>query len=160
MIRPVTEDDIKPLVALTKATGAFKPLEVDILRSVFRDYFDGDIEAGHVAACLERDGSLLGFVYFAPDEITFGTWELWWIVVGKDAQGRGVGRELLRYTENAVRAAGGVRLYIDTGSGNGYEATRQFYLRGGYDQVAVLPDYFDEGDDKVVFRKSLIGRDK
>jgi hypothetical protein len=33
--------------------------------------------------------------------------------------------------------------------------TRRFYRKHGYDQDAVLRDFYSDGDDMVVFRKRL-----
>jgi hypothetical protein len=34
--------------------------------------------------------------------------------------------------------------------------TRRFYLKHGYEQVCVQPDYYADGDDMVVFRKRFV----
>ncbi len=71
-------------------------------------------------------------------------------------QGRGVGRELLRFAEDESRRRGGRVMFIETSGLPEYEPTRRFYLRNGYDQEAVLRDYYRDGDALVVFRKRLI----
>src|SRR3954467_2358608 len=98
MIRPTTPDDVPRLLELTAATGAFKADEVEALGEVFDDFFAGIAEEGDHCATLEGSAGLEGFVYFGPDGIADGTWELWWIVVRKDTHGRGYGKKLLRYT--------------------------------------------------------------
>ncbi|WP_395341673.1 hypothetical protein PN836_019815 [Ningiella sp. W23] len=46
-------------------------------------------------------------------------------------------------------------LLVETSGLPEYQLTRNFYPKCGYTQVAVIPEYYDEGDDKVVFWKSL-----
>jgi ribosomal protein S18 acetylase RimI-like enzyme len=123
---------------------------------VLYDYFEFERdENGHLAATIVVDGVPAGFVYYAPDTMTFGTWEMWWIAVDPRRHGSGLGRRLVEFCENDVLAAGGRMLFIDTSSLPEYEPTRRFYLALGYEQDAVLRDYFNDGDSKVVFRKRL-----
>lgn len=157
MIRPTLPEDADPLCEIAAATGVFKPYEIEALGEVLHDYFAFERDDnGHRSATLLVDGRVAGFVYYAPDTITFGTWEMWWIAVDPALQGRGLGRLLVKFCEQDVVEAGGRMLFIDTSSLPEYEATRQFYLALGYDQEAVLRDYFNDGDSKVVFRRRLV----
>ena len=54
-----------------------------------------------------------------------------------------------------VTAGGGRVLFVETGSLPHYELTRKFYLNNGYEQHALLKDYYAAGDSMVVFRKAL-----
>ena len=86
MIRPTLQDEIALLVDITRQTGLFKPLEIEALREVFDDYFDSNQELGHHSITLEHGGEVWGFAYYAPAAMTDRTWQLYWIVVRKDAQ--------------------------------------------------------------------------
>jgi ribosomal protein S18 acetylase RimI-like enzyme len=87
--------------------------------------------------------------------MTDRTWYLWWIVVSKQIQARGVGGEMLRQVEQDLRSQQCRLLLLETSSLPLYEPTRQFYLKKGYDILAVLTDYYADGHDMVVFRKRL-----
>ena len=54
-----------------------------------------------------------------------------------------------------MRAAGGTRIYADTSQRAQYNDTRAFYERCGYDIAAVLEDFYDRGDGKVIYAKSI-----
>ena len=155
MIRPATPADTPDLLALTAATGVFKPLEVDTLREVLDDYYAHERAAGARCFVLEGDGQLLGFEYHAPEPMTVGSWALWWIVVRADTQGQGLGRRLLAFAEADARERGAGVLFVETSGTPHYEPTRRFYLKYGYDQEARLRDYYAPGDDQVIFRKAL-----
>src|SRR5207247_4454148 len=103
----------------------------------------------------ERDGRQIGFAYYAPAAMTDRTWYLYWIAVEKTIQVQGIGTALLRAAEEDIRRHQGRLLLIETSSLPHYEPTRRFYLKHGYDQAAVLGDYYADGDDMVVFRKRL-----
>lgn len=156
MIRPTTRDDVPQLVALTRATALFKPLEIVALQEVFDDYFTSNREHGHRSITAEHDGALQGFAYYAPAAMTDRSWYLYWIAVRKDLQARGLGTELLKVVEKDIRESyRGRVLFIETGSLPHYEKTRQFYVKNHYDKHAVLKDYYADGDSMVVFRKAL-----
>lgn len=156
MIRPVRVADHAELVRLTAETGFFKPHEIDTLGEVLADYeTTSRDDEGHLAFVDEDAGTLRGFAYVAPAPMTLGTWQLWWIVVRKDLQARGVGGGLLRQAESEARSRAGRVLFIDTSSQPLYAPTLAFYLKHGYENHAILRDFYAIGDSMVVFRKDL-----
>jgi GNAT superfamily N-acetyltransferase len=155
MIRPTVPGDTPALVELAEGTGVFKPLEIDALREVLDDYHAGNEAQGHRCVSSEREERVIGFAYYAPAAMTDRTWYLYWIAVVKGIQAKGLGGALLRHAEDDARQAGGRVLFIETSSLPHYELTRRFYLKHGYEQAAVLRDFYADGDDMVVFRKRL-----
>jgi ribosomal protein S18 acetylase RimI-like enzyme len=59
------------------------------------------------------------------------------------------------FVEEKIRRRGGRLLVIETSSQESYGDTRAFYERIGYTFAARLPDYYDEGDDKLIYLKQL-----
>jgi GNAT superfamily N-acetyltransferase len=156
MIRAITAAETNTLVNLADATGLFKPLEIVALREVLDDFHSTNYAENHHAIALEEGREVLAFAYYGPAPMTVGTWQLWWIAVRRDQQGRGVGGKLLRHIEDDIRRKHEGRvLFIETGSLPHYELTRKFYLKHGYEQHAVLKDFYSDGDSMVVFRKVL-----
>ena len=159
MIRPTTPADRAHLQALTAGTGLFSAYDIDTLGGVLDDFLDADPgeneAANHVCVTCDHDGAAVGYIYYAETEYADRVWFVWWVAVDKGAQGRGVGRELLGYAEADARRRGGRLMLIETSGQPGYEPTRRFYERNGYDREAVLRDFYRDGDDKVVFRKRL-----
>ena len=156
MIRPTVPEDTAALVALAQATAMFKPAEIQALQEVLDDYHATNRTLGHFCVTDEENSRIMGFAYYAPASMTDRTWYLYWIAVSKDVQARGLGSALLRYVEEDIRnARQGRLLLIETGSLPHYELTRRFYFKHGYDRLAVLSDYYADGDDMVVFRKRL-----
>jgi ribosomal protein S18 acetylase RimI-like enzyme len=153
MIRPGLRTDTEVLVRIAETTKVFKPMEIQALREVLDDFHATAHTEGHRLAVLERDHEMAGFVYFAPVAMTDRAWSLWWIVVNKEIQARGIGSELLHYAEEEARRANGRLLFIETSSLPHYDLTRRFYLKHGYEQAAVLNDYYSDGDNLVFFRK-------
>jgi ribosomal protein S18 acetylase RimI-like enzyme len=155
MIRPTRPDDTPFLVEIAEGTGVFRAIEIDALKEVLNDFHAYNHAHGHRAITYERDSQIIGFAYFAPAAMTDRTWYLYWIAVTKKIQARGVGGELLRYAEEAIRKANGRILMLETSSLPTYDLTRKFYLKQGYHQAGVLHDYYTDGDDMVVFSKRI-----
>ena len=155
MIRPTILTDTQELITLTDKTGLFLPIDLAALDEVLKEYFAEAHAQGHRCVTYEQNGKIIGYAYYAPAAMTDRTWHLWWIVVTKEIQARGIGSELLRYTEDAARAGKGRLFLAETSSLPTYEPTRRFYLKHGYEIGAVVKDYYADGHDMVIFRKRL-----
>jgi ribosomal protein S18 acetylase RimI-like enzyme len=155
MIRPTVPADTPTLLQIAEGTGVFKPHEIVALREVLDDYHEANHADGHRSVTYEQDGQIIGFAYYAPAAMTDRTWYLYWIAVSRQIQARGVGGGLLHFVEEDIRKQQGRVLFLETSSLPHYELTRKFYLKHGYEMMAVLRDYYSDGDDMVVFRKRL-----
>jgi ribosomal protein S18 acetylase RimI-like enzyme len=155
MIRPTVPEDTPSLVALAEDTAVFKPMEIQALCEVLDDYHAHEKHVGHRSVTCEKDGKIMGFAYYAPGAMTDRTWYLYWIAVKKDSHARGIGGQLLKHVEADIQSQKGRLLLIETSSLPHYGLTRKFYLKHGYEQAAILKDYYADGDDMVVFRKRL-----
>ena len=144
-------------MSLTEATGVFKPHEVEALQEVLEEYHEANQGFGHIAVVDERDGTIVGYAYYAPASMTDRSWYLYWIAVTKQTQAKGIGSGLLRTPRTTSARKNGRVLFIETSSLPHYDPTRRFYLKHGYDVTGVLRDYYADGDDMVVFRKRLAG---
>ena len=54
-----------------------------------------------------------------------------------------------------MRELGGKYAYSETSSRETYRPTREFYLKQGYREVARVPLFYADNDDKVIFMKTL-----
>lgn len=154
MIRATTLADTDALVKLTQGTKVFKPHEIVALGEVLADYHSTMHAHGHRAVTFEKDGQILGFAYFTA-AMTDQTWYLYWIAVTKQTQAKGIGTQLLHFSEKEIAKADGRLYLIETSSLPQYDQTRSFYLKHGYEQHAVIADYYADGDSMVIFRKHL-----
>ncbi|MFN6051908.1 MAG: GNAT family N-acetyltransferase, partial [Planctomycetia bacterium] len=109
---PLNEGHTAEVVKMAAETGFFKDHEVVALEEVFDDYHAENHQYDHKAFILEDAGLNLGFVYFAPAPMTEGSWQLWWIVVRADLQGKGLGGRLLKFAEDFCKEKGGRVMFI------------------------------------------------
>ena len=96
--------------------------------------------------------------YYAPERMTQGTWNLLLIAVHPDRQGQGIGGAVMRHVEKTLARRGERILLVETSGLPAFDRTRAFYRFIGYDEEAQIRDYYQAGDDQVVFRKLLARR--
>lgn len=161
MVRPPAPADTPALVEIARGTGVFRPAELVALREVLDDYHACDEALGH-RALVQTGGppgdDPAGFVYFAPSAMSERGWYLWWIAVDRQRQGQGLGSRLLLDAEAAVRESGARLLLIETSGLPRYAPTRGFYQAHGYQVAAIIPDFYADADDQVVFVKRFLPR--
>jgi ribosomal protein S18 acetylase RimI-like enzyme len=153
-IEPQDADRVRRLVA---ATGFFRPDEIEIAVELVTEALAKGAESGYRFVFADGPGGaeLSGYACFGPVPATQTGFDLYWIAVSPSSQRQGLGRRLLAATELEARAEGGQRLYADTSGRPDYAPTRAFYHRSGFVVAAVFPDFYADGDDKVVFSKPL-----
>jgi GNAT superfamily N-acetyltransferase len=150
------------LAELLVATGAFHADEIEIALSLFdlemtRPPSDPAADYEFLGA-FEDDG-LAGYACYGPTPATEGTYDLYWLAVHPDAQGRGIGRALVHAVEAKLIARGGRLLLVETSSRADYAGTRQFYARSGYVEAARVRDFYAPADDRILLTTRLTTRD-
>ena len=160
MLRPAVLADTPALLDLAIATELFGPDEVGFLEETLAEFHAGHSGADHRLQVWYDDpgGPPVGVVYFGPNAVGDRTWDLLWISVAPSRQGQGIGGELIRFAEACVGAAGGRLLLIDTSSLPRFAATHAFYGNHGYAEVARIPDFYADGESKVIFAKRMADR--
>lgn len=149
-------DTVRRLVA---ATGFFSAQEEDIAVELVDEAWVFGSMSGYefIFAETEGDGEALqGYACYGPIQPDSGSFDLYWIVVSPRYQGNGLGKQLLREAERRALAEGADEMLIDTSGRDQYRPTRAFYERMGYRIHEVVHDFYAPGDDKVVYRRSLV----
>ncbi len=156
MIAEAIASDGPQIHAITAHTTVFSPEEVECVDELWGECQSlGQEKSGYYFLVEREDGHVLGYACYGPRALTDRTYDLYWIAVDPDARRGGVGRRLLAATEDAVRKLGGRLLIVETSGLPKYEPTRAFYLATGYLLEATLKDFYEDGDDLVIFTKRL-----
>jgi acetoin utilization deacetylase AcuC-like enzyme/GNAT superfamily N-acetyltransferase len=154
-VHTVSDADIEIIRRLVAATEFFTADEVAIAVELVEERISKGIASGYEFIIARHDGRTVGYACFGPIPATDAGYDLYWIVVDPDAQGLGIGRQLLAETVAAIRERGGKRLYADTSSQQKYTPTRAFYRTQGFRKTAELKDFYRPGDNKVIFEKPV-----
>ncbi len=152
----VVAEDAERVRRLVDITGFFHPEEVAVARELVEERLAKGEASGYHFILAEHFGRLAGYACFGPIPCTDASYDLYWIAVHPDFQGRGLGRRLLAESERRIKAAGGRRIYVDTSQRVQYASTRAFYESRGYRLETVLKDFYAVGDGKAIYCKTLI----
>ncbi len=100
-------------------------------------------------------GSILGFTCYGPTPLTDGTYDLYWIAVDPECEGKGIGSRMFQMLEDCIRQDHGRLLVIETSSDPGYAAARRFYLKCGCSLAEDIQDFYRVGEDRLTYTKYL-----
>jgi D-alanine-D-alanine ligase len=145
-------DDIRQLV---DAAGIFSETEIDIAVELIEERLSKGLQSGYHFLFGELTDRIIGYTCFGPIPGAAKRYDLYWIVVHHDFRRAGIGKSLMVKTEEAIEKQGGERIYIDTSSRDQYRTTRLFYRLCGYQEEAVLKDFYGSEDDKVIYVKAI-----
>ncbi|WGK70413.1 GNAT family N-acetyltransferase [Candidatus Haliotispira prima] len=163
MIRMTNPNDFDGLMSLALASGLFEPEERDLLAQMIRfpgkdDVWfadDGDDGLHSQVKPAKPVSQLVGAAYMAPEKMTQGTWNLYWITVHPDCQRQGRGKAMLDHVRNWLTEKGQRMLIVETAGGDEFDYVRKFYANNGFEAEARIRDFYEAGVDKIVFRKLL-----
>ena len=148
-------EDIESIKRIVESTGFFYPEEVEVSVELIEDRLSKGLESGYFFLIAEKDHVPVAYSCYGPIACTFGSFDIFWVVVHKNYQGMGMGKRLMEKTEESIRRLNGRAIYVETSSRDLYEPTREFYRRCDYRVEAVLKDFYSPGDDKIIYVKRL-----
>jgi ribosomal protein S18 acetylase RimI-like enzyme len=151
----VRPEDRQAVGRLVRATGFFSEEEIGIAVELVEERLAKGDESGYFFLLAEEEDRLLGYACFGPIPGSVHSFDLYWIAVHPEGQGRGIGRALMAASERIMAERGARLIYADTSSRAQYEPTRAFYRACGYQEEAFLTDFYAPGDGKVIFVKAL-----
>jgi len=155
--REVVAADQAAVGALCRGTGFFSPAEIAIAEELVADRVARG-EASDYRFLLLDDGAgpVLGYACYGAIPGSRSSWDLYWIVVDRAVQGRGIGRRLLAAVLAEAAEAGATGLYAETEGSPLYAPTRAFYAGCGFRLQAVLPDYYAPGVAKQIWMRPVL----
>lgn len=153
-IREARAEDRASIVGVAEASGLFSPGEMLEIQATLDSFLSGAAEGGRWLIDDAGRGAE-GIAYYAPERMTSGTWNLYLLAVRPGRRGHGRGTALVRYVEQDLRTRGARVLLIETSGVPEFAGQRAFYTHLGYQQEARIRDFYDAGDDKIVYWKAL-----
>jgi ribosomal protein S18 acetylase RimI-like enzyme len=153
--RDLKRSDRAAITAFLKRIPEFAPNELPVAEEVLEACLESPLTSGYYSLVAEKDGQPVGYTCYGNTPLSKGNWEIYWAAVDPAEQGQGIGRELMSRSEAAIRQRGGWQITLETSSTPLYERTRRFHLKCGYTEIARIPDFYDRGDDLVIYYKKL-----
>lgn len=151
-IRPIVIDDLPTIKEIIDANNLFPS---SLLDEMLSDYFNTDDSNEYWFTY--DNGKPIAIAYCAPEKMTDGTWNLYLIAVHPEHQKAGYGSCMVQHIEETLADRGERILLVETSALEDFEGTREFYRKCGYEQEAQIREFYQVGEDKIIFRKSLTG---
>ncbi len=151
-IRRVVREDVSWLKTIIDANKLFP---IEMLDGMIAQYFD-ERSCPDIWLTFE-DGSPIAVAFCAPEQMTEGTWNLYLLAVHPDHQGRGIASTMVNYVERTLSERGERLLLVETSGLDTFAQARAFYRSCGFEEEARIREFYQSGDDKIVFRKLLAG---
>jgi ribosomal protein S18 acetylase RimI-like enzyme len=155
-LEPLRREQRAAVERLLRESGFFRHAEIVVALEVIDAYLAQPDRDYTALGAFTPGGDLVGYVCYGPTPCTVGTYDLYWIAVATAARNSGVGTQLLQEVERRLARADARLVIIESSSQPLYEPTRQFYRRRGYEVVARVPDFYADGDDRVIFAKRIL----
>jgi GNAT superfamily N-acetyltransferase len=151
----VEPDDSGRIRSIVESSGFFNPEEIEVAVELVVERLTKGEKSGYHFIFAEIDGRTVGYACFGPIAGTQCSFDLYWIAVDSVSRGKGIGKGLLRKSEEAIRAMNGRRIYVETSSRDRYIPTRTFYVDNSYILEASLKDFYAPGDSKNIYIKEI-----
>ena len=149
-IRFPKTSDLPDITRVLEDTGLFP---VSMLDELISPFFADSTHPDKWLVCDVVGEGVIGFAWCRPEPLADGTWNLVAIAVSGQQQGHGYGAQLISGIERLLSTER--VLIVETSGLSSFDETRRFYVRCGYRCEAVIPDFWADGDDKVIYWKRL-----
>lgn len=142
-------------IKVAEDTEVFNPQEIAVLREMVgecltipgKNYFLFDEQ---------QDTKILGFVIFGRIPLTEFSWDVYWLVVDKMFQGKGVGKKLLVRVEDFIaESQARAILRIETSARKDYVRARGLYIKQGFIEIGRILHFYAPNDNLVIFYKEV-----
>ncbi|WP_051177001.1 GNAT family N-acetyltransferase [Halodesulfovibrio aestuarii] len=147
--------EVNRMKSLLFSTGVFSRSEIDVVEELALEHINKGIASGYHFITCQTPTQLCGFSCFGPDACSNGSWHLYWLAVDRNVQHEGIAGSLLQAVKKEILPCGGRSLYAETSSKVSYAPARSFYEKSGFGSEALLKDFYDVGDDKVIYSLRL-----
>jgi ribosomal protein S18 acetylase RimI-like enzyme len=155
-VRPMLQTDRAVVAKLVVSVENFNQAEVECALDLINIYLDDPTQKDyHLVVAEDSATKIHAYACWGPVPLTKGTYDLYWIATHPDSRGLGYGRAIMAYVESKVLENNGRLLAVETSAKESYKSTVKFYRRLGYEETSRILDFYDVGDDKLIFVKRL-----
>ena len=151
MIRATIAEDAPAILAMIE--GQFDAAGLEHVKATLDTYLIGDSQALWLTALEDEP---VGVAYCAPEPVTSGTWNLLMLWTRQDRHRKGYGSALVGQVEVTLKERGVRLLIVETSGVDDFVPARNFYERCGFRQEARVRNFYAQGDDKLIYTKTLL----
>lgn len=133
----------------------FHPVDIKTLHTIFDLYFNENPD-NFIILDEQHNNTTIGFIIFNKAPITQCGWDIFWLAVQKDFQGKGFGGRLLQRVEKHILSLDPKAVIrVETSRRKEYAHARYLYAKHGYTEAGRISDFYSEGDDLVLMSKHI-----
>lgn len=151
----VTRNDLSNVRRILETSDIFKPHEIKVALELIEEWIAKGAQSGYYFIFAEYGDKTVGYICYGPITMAEQRFDIYWLAVDRSVQSRGIGSLLLTEAEKKIAEADGKYIFIDTSSKDAYKQARNFYSKHGYREVARIPHYYSDNDDKVMLMKNM-----
>ena len=155
MIRRLQAEDRAQLVSIIEKTENFSSEEKAVAIEFIDEALANPKHEYYNVFVSENENKIDGYHCIGKRALTDGVFDLFWIVVDRSTQNKGIGKQLLDHSEIFAKENNGRWILAETSSKDSYNATRNFYLRNNYSIVSQIKDFYAVDDNLIVFGKYI-----
>ena len=153
--RQIKPSDLEAIARIIESSGFFSAAEIDLACELAKEKISDGNASSYQFLFGEDEDLVWGYTCFGLIPATVGSYDLYWIAVDNHLRAGGMGKQLLKKSEDIIGNQGGKHIYVETSSRHQYQTTHRFYESCGYMQEAFLKDFYAEGDSKVIYSKII-----
>ncbi|HSW38795.1 MAG TPA: N-acetyltransferase [Acidobacteriota bacterium] len=155
-VRQMVPEDRDAVAALVASVENFNHAEIECALELIDIYLEDEHQKDYrIVVAGDSFRNVSAYACWGPVPLTRGTYDLYWIAVHPDARRRGFGRALLSSIEDMAGDEGGRLLVAETSAKTSYETTVKFYQRLDFLEASRIRDFYDVGDDRLIFVRRL-----
>ncbi len=147
--------DIRDFIQLARDSGAYKDIELDILKETLLNWTE---RPGDPCSVVElRDGRVLaGFAVFARTQSTDFTWDVRAVCVDSIYRGKGVGQRLVDLIEEEILgSASQAIIRFELSKRKEAAVGEGFLLDRGFTLIGHIEGFYEQGDDYFIYAKHV-----
>jgi len=148
-IRKASRKDSAAIKRILKTTPEFNKGDFSVCMECLDSYYNR--VPSYAFVCAESGSRMLGFICYDRAEIADDVFELYWVVVAKEARRMGVAKMLHDYFIKYAKGKGARAVFVETESESAYGKAQEFYKRCGYTEEARVKDFYGIGNDKIIY---------
>lgn len=145
---------------IAKEVSVFKEQEIEVLKEILEECKKHPKNEDYYVILEKEEETILGLVIFSKTHITEFAWDIYWLIVAKHIQGRGIGKRLLKKVEDFIlQKEGQMVLRIETSTKHEFAHARNLYSRCGFNEAGRIPNFYAKNDDLIVYYKAVHPQD-
>ena len=148
-------DDVETVREIIHSTGFFQEHEIPVALELVEEAINNGLNSGYYFVFAMDGKRTISYACYGTIACTKNSYDLYWIATHNDYRGKGVGSLILKETEKKIKSMGGRVIYIETSSKPLYVPTQSFYEKHEYFKEAILKDFYDIKDDKIIYSKHI-----